>query len=150
MNWEDVGMSAGRWALTNSAGAAVIAILVFIVQTLLGDRISPRWRHNLWLLVVVRLVLPALPGIRLPLPHFPHETAQTSRAIVSTEAPKDLRSATTKVFHSLEESEHPAVADSLPVETAVSEGHSSEAAPVGKDEIVIPSVPTSVSAKRIS
>ena len=38
--------------------AAVLILLVLIVQWAFGRRLSPRWRYGLWLLVVVRLALP--------------------------------------------------------------------------------------------
>jgi bla regulator protein BlaR1 len=49
------------WLLTASWQASVLAILILTAQRLLGGRLNPRWRHALWLLVVVRLLLPALP-----------------------------------------------------------------------------------------
>jgi len=57
-----------QWVLWNSAGAAVVVVLVLAAQKLLGSRISARWRYNLWLLVLVRLVLPTLPVVRVELP----------------------------------------------------------------------------------
>jgi beta-lactamase regulating signal transducer with metallopeptidase domain len=38
--------------------AAVLILLVLVVQWAFGRRLSPRWRYGLWLLVVVRLALP--------------------------------------------------------------------------------------------
>ncbi|MDB6066973.1 MAG: Peptidase BlaR1 [Pedosphaera sp.] len=38
--------------------AAALIVLVLIVQWTCGQRLSPRWRHGLWLLVVLRLALP--------------------------------------------------------------------------------------------
>jgi beta-lactamase regulating signal transducer with metallopeptidase domain len=38
--------------------ATVLILLVLAVQWVLGQRLSPRWRSGLWLLVVVRLALP--------------------------------------------------------------------------------------------
>src|SRR4051794_22866194 len=85
MNWGELGIAAGRWALTNSAGAAVLVILVLIVQKGLGERISPRWRHNLWLLVVVRLMLPALPGIHIHVPQWTHEAVKVNQTAIASE-----------------------------------------------------------------
>ena len=96
MNWAELGIAAGRWALFNSAGAALIVILVLIIQTTLGDRISPRWRHNLWLLVVARLILPAIPAIQLPLPHWPQTQATVAVTLPSPskELPKAIAAPT--------------------------------------------------------
>lgn len=59
------------WLVRNSTGAAVVALLVLAVQWMLGNRISARWRHNLWLLVMVRLVLPPPAAVRVPaIPHL--------------------------------------------------------------------------------
>src|SRR5258707_5030510 len=38
--------------------AAVLILLVLAAQRAFGRRLSPRWRYSLWLLVVIRLVLP--------------------------------------------------------------------------------------------
>ncbi|EEF58906.1 M56 family metallopeptidase [Pedosphaera parvula] len=38
--------------------AAALIVLVLTVQWAFGQRLSPRWRHGLWLLVVLRLALP--------------------------------------------------------------------------------------------
>jgi hypothetical protein len=54
--------SAAGWALRTGIDASLIALLVLAAQHLLRHRISARWRHNLWLLVLARLVLPAVPG----------------------------------------------------------------------------------------
>jgi len=47
-----------EWIFRASWQAAVLAGLVLLAQTLLGKRLTPTWRYRLWLLVVVRLVLP--------------------------------------------------------------------------------------------
>src|SRR5277367_2656481 len=49
------------WVLTASWQASVLALLVLVAQATLGRRLNPRWRYALWLLVVLRLVLPSLP-----------------------------------------------------------------------------------------
>ncbi len=45
--------------LTLSAQGALLAMLILVVRTLLGRRLSPRWQYALWLVVVARLLLPA-------------------------------------------------------------------------------------------
>ena len=50
------------WAARTTFEASLIAALVLLAQWLLRGRVSARWRYNLWLLVVARLVLPAVPG----------------------------------------------------------------------------------------
>ena len=44
--------------LRSSWQAAIVIVLVLVVQRLCRHRLPPRWRHALWLLVVVRLLLP--------------------------------------------------------------------------------------------
>ena len=41
--------------------AAVLAGMVLLVQWLLRGRLSARWRYNLWLLVLLRLIVPVTP-----------------------------------------------------------------------------------------
>src|ERR1051326_8806236 len=53
------------WLLRTSWQAAILALLVLFSQWVLGRRISARWRYNLWLLVLLRLVIPAVPASRL-------------------------------------------------------------------------------------
>jgi bla regulator protein BlaR1 len=55
------------WLLEASWQASVLAALVLSVQWLLGSRLNPRWRYALWLLVLLRLVLPILPESALSL-----------------------------------------------------------------------------------
>ncbi|MDQ3438793.1 MAG: polysaccharide biosynthesis/export family protein [Planctomycetota bacterium] len=42
--------------------ASVLAVLVVAVQLILGKRIAARWRHAMWMLVLVRLALPVVPS----------------------------------------------------------------------------------------
>ncbi|MEM6279394.1 MAG: M56 family metallopeptidase, partial [Verrucomicrobiota bacterium] len=48
--------------LVASRDAALLALLIGIVILLFGRSIPPTWRHVLWLLVALRLCLPALPS----------------------------------------------------------------------------------------
>ena len=41
--------------------AAVLAVMVLLVQWMLRGRLSARWRYNLWLLVLLRLLVPVTP-----------------------------------------------------------------------------------------
>src|SRR5215471_6952084 len=49
------------WLLRTSWQAAVLALLVLAVQWIFQKRLSASWRHALWLLVLVRLLLPVSP-----------------------------------------------------------------------------------------
>lgn len=46
------------WLLRLGLQASVLVILVLLAQRLLRNRVSPAWRHALWLLVAARLALP--------------------------------------------------------------------------------------------
>lgn len=63
---ENVGWLFG-WLLRNSAHAAVLAGVVWGLERTLCRTLSPRWRYGLWLLVVVRLIIPIAPGSPLSL-----------------------------------------------------------------------------------
>lgn len=51
---------AGTWSF--SWQAALLAVLVWLAQGLTRKWLSPPWRYRLWLLVVVRLLLPFSPA----------------------------------------------------------------------------------------
>jgi beta-lactamase regulating signal transducer with metallopeptidase domain len=58
------------WLLAASWQASVLALAVLLIQRILGSRLNPRWRYALWLLVLLRLVLPVLPESALSLFQF--------------------------------------------------------------------------------
>lgn len=71
------------WLLRASWQTAVLAGLILLAQTLLGKRLTPAWRYRLWLLVVVRLVLP----FQAPSPTSVHNLARlTTRSPASETA----------------------------------------------------------------
>ena len=51
-----------QWLLITSASATLIAGAVLIVQTLFSRWLTPAGRQRLWLLMIVRLLLPVLPA----------------------------------------------------------------------------------------
>src|SRR3954469_5121795 len=53
--------ATASWVARAGGEACLVAFLVLIAQRLLRARVSARWRYNLWLLVLARLVLPAVP-----------------------------------------------------------------------------------------
>ncbi|MBI4601993.1 MAG: M56 family metallopeptidase [Planctomycetes bacterium] len=53
--------SAFLWILDATLHASLLALLVGAVLLVARDRIAPRWRHALWLLVALRLCLAAAP-----------------------------------------------------------------------------------------
>src|ERR1051325_461096 len=53
--------NAFRHVLEASWQAAVLGVLVLIVQLGFRKKLSPAWRYGLWLLVVTRLLMPISP-----------------------------------------------------------------------------------------
>ncbi|NIK70476.1 M56 family metallopeptidase [Paenibacillus sp. BK720] len=49
------------WILSASLMASVLVVLILVVKGLLRDKLKPRWGYLLWLLVILRLVLPWTP-----------------------------------------------------------------------------------------
>ncbi len=58
----DYAPSLLAWLLETSWQVAVLIGLILLVRGLLGNWISPAWRVGLWCLVLIRLLLPVLPG----------------------------------------------------------------------------------------
>src|SRR5665213_1301949 len=50
-----------RWVLQSSWQAAVLVGLIMLAQLLLRKRLSSSWRYGLWLLLLVRLLMPFSP-----------------------------------------------------------------------------------------
>lgn len=63
---DQVGWLFG-WLLRNSAQAALLGALLFLLELTLLRRLTPRWRYGLWLIVIVRLLVPAGPESALSL-----------------------------------------------------------------------------------
>jgi bla regulator protein BlaR1 len=58
------------WLVAASWQASVLAVFVLLIQRILGSKLNPRWRYTLWLLVLLRLVLPVQPESALSLFQF--------------------------------------------------------------------------------
>src|SRR6185436_16968827 len=54
--------TSGELLLRASWQAGILAVIIFVAQWLAASRISARWRYNLWMLVVLRLLLPIVPS----------------------------------------------------------------------------------------
>lgn len=65
--------------------ASVVIVLILTFQRLLGRRLPPAWRHALWSLVVLRLLLPVFPESRLSL--FNLDFSVKSVAVEQPETP---------------------------------------------------------------
>jgi beta-lactamase regulating signal transducer with metallopeptidase domain len=53
------GMEAlGGWLLKSTLQATVLISVILLVKALVGKRLSVRWHHALWMLLVVRMIFP--------------------------------------------------------------------------------------------
>ncbi len=55
------------WLLQTTLIGSVVICLILAAQKMLGGRLGPRWCHALWLVLLLRMVLPWAPSSRLSL-----------------------------------------------------------------------------------
>ncbi len=55
------------WLLQTTLIASVVICLILLIQKMLGGKLGPRWCHALWLVLLIRMVLPWSPSSRLSL-----------------------------------------------------------------------------------
>src|SRR6267143_6256907 len=68
MTWLLPSFDAGfDWLWKTSLYASVLIGLVLLIQLIFGERLPPRWRYALWLLVLLRLLMPVVPRSELSL-----------------------------------------------------------------------------------
>jgi hypothetical protein len=56
-----------RWMLRSSVQAALVVLLVLMLRRIASPLLSARWRHALWGLVLLRVILPLAPESRFSL-----------------------------------------------------------------------------------
>jgi bla regulator protein blaR1 len=66
----DLIQTFALWVSRTSWQAIVLVGLVLLIQSLLGARLPARWRHALWWVVVLKLLLPGLPQAPFSLFHI--------------------------------------------------------------------------------
>ncbi|MCF7958200.1 MAG: DUF3887 domain-containing protein, partial [Phycisphaerae bacterium] len=72
-----------EWVMLTSMQASILIGLILIIQAGLRGRLAGRWHYGLWLLVVIRLIMPWVPQSRLSIynltsvPSMPPIRAQT-------------------------------------------------------------------------
>jgi len=55
------------WLLRTTLIASVVICLILLIQKILGGRLGPRWCHALWLVLLIRMILPWAPSSRISL-----------------------------------------------------------------------------------
>jgi hypothetical protein len=55
------------WLLQTTLIGSVVICLILLIQKTLGGRLGPRWCHALWLVLLMRMILPWAPSSRLSL-----------------------------------------------------------------------------------
>jgi beta-lactamase regulating signal transducer with metallopeptidase domain/Tol biopolymer transport system component len=73
------------WTLEASWYASVLIILIFLVQFLFGKWLTPNWRYILWMLLIMRLLLPSAPQTSFSL----YNLTKTPRAVFSGDRGSD-------------------------------------------------------------
>ena len=101
-----------------SLHAAGLAVVVWLVCTAAGRRLPAGWRAALWLLVFVRLALPAVPQVGWhPLAALRPDAPPTPRAIAAP--PRSLPEIAAAPDGTVEQTEAPPVPRGLPTRPAV-------------------------------
>jgi len=98
MNSTDFSNPLADFLITSGLYSLVLIPIIMIVQWVSGDRLSPTTKHALWLILLIRLSLPALPESRLSLFNF---ASPTIRISPHSEFPRDT-SATRSTFETQE------------------------------------------------
>jgi len=55
------------WLLQTTLIGSVVICLILLIQKTLGGRLGPRWCHALWLVLLMRMILPWAPSSRISL-----------------------------------------------------------------------------------
>lgn len=74
------------WLLETTLVAAMVTCLILAAQKLLGRRLGPRWCHALWLVLVIRMVLPWTPPSPVSLLHLVPASIQPNQPAANVPA----------------------------------------------------------------
>lgn len=66
------------WLLQSTLAGLLAAGAALVITSLLGDRMPARFKHVLWMIVLLRLILPVLPSSPIALPHLLVESGADS------------------------------------------------------------------------
>ncbi|MGO8696930.1 MAG: M56 family metallopeptidase [Limisphaerales bacterium] len=87
------------WLLQTTWQAAVVTVIILLVQFLLRRRLSPAWRHGLWFLLVARLLMPMTPSSAVSVFNLANwSRRQAARVSVQAPAAEALDLASSVVF----------------------------------------------------
>ena len=59
-----------EWLVHSSLQASLLICLILLIQALLKGKLGVRWHYGLWLLLLVRMVMPWSPQSRLSMYNF--------------------------------------------------------------------------------
>jgi beta-lactamase regulating signal transducer with metallopeptidase domain len=82
------------WLFDTTIKASLLIVLVACLQRAIGSRVDPRWRHLLWVVVLLRLLLPVTPTSPVSLFNFveaPRPIAAARVVDMSTPPPHPAR-----------------------------------------------------------
>jgi beta-lactamase regulating signal transducer with metallopeptidase domain len=89
-----------QWVLQTTCQAAVLTGLILLAQRLLRKRLAPAWRYGLWLLLVIRLLMPVLPQSSFSIFNLAKSTpSHPVAASLPPVASTSIRQALGKKFH---------------------------------------------------
>lgn len=74
-----------EWIWTTTIMASVLALLIFLAKLILKDRIKPRMFYLLWVMLVVRLVIPWTPESSFSMFNLVHLESAANTTITQTE-----------------------------------------------------------------
>src|SRR5258705_12790885 len=75
------------WTWKTSLQASVLIALVWLIQFALGKWLTPRWRYALGLLVLLRLVLPAVPASNFSIFNLGRRLPTSSETVIAPDPP---------------------------------------------------------------
>lgn len=81
------------WLVQSSLQTCVLVCLVLATQVTLRNKLAPRWRYALWLLVVIRLALPWAPQSGLSVYNLVPFAGSESSAVTAGALPDDAAAA---------------------------------------------------------
>ncbi len=83
-----------EWLLRSTLQASVVICLILLIQAALRNKLTARWHYSLWLILVVRMVLPWAPQSRFSIYNFSAWLTE-SRAPTHVMSQQDAESAET-------------------------------------------------------